>query len=313
MFVRNTPLDKPVNTDTAYAWDTFIPGMNIPLVPPPDAGEYNRLVTRTESPTLVNSTAPAVAGELNVARIMSSNARDSRGPSTNTACGPAPGHAPRKHRYTAVTDTDPVYDVLNTRTSEKTGSPPTRQATTSPPATSPCPQKGGPAAGTRPRREPAWFVSSPGPGGYLVDANRPAHVLRHVLRAEELERRAARGQRGRERDAMGPGRLAAVAVAVVVRAGGDVVVAGDPELVHAREPMGALGRCQNERRLRARRHLDRRVGARVEVVVRQVDVDCLGRRPRHGGHRDVFVSGDEAGVGGGVVDHRAVGEQRRRR
>src|SRR5688572_20888082 len=121
MFVRNTPLDKPVNTDTAYAWDTFIPGMNIPLVPPPDAGEYNRLVTRTESPTLVNSTAPAVAGELNVARIMSSNARDSRGPSTNTACGPAPGHAPRKHRYTAVTDTDPVYDVLNTRTSEKNG------------------------------------------------------------------------------------------------------------------------------------------------------------------------------------------------
>jgi hypothetical protein len=95
--------------------------MNIPLVPPPAAGEYNRLVTRTESPELVNSTAPAVAGELNVDKIMSSNARDSRGPRTNDACGLTPGHAPRKHRYTAVTDTEPVYDVLNTRTSEKNG------------------------------------------------------------------------------------------------------------------------------------------------------------------------------------------------
>jgi tyrosyl-tRNA synthetase len=95
--------------------------MNIPLVPPPAAGEYNRLVTRTESPELVNSTAPAVAGEANVDRIMSSNARDSRGPSTNDACGLTPGHAPRKHRYTALTDTEPVYEVLNTRTSEKNG------------------------------------------------------------------------------------------------------------------------------------------------------------------------------------------------
>ncbi|MDQ5857902.1 MAG: hypothetical protein M3542_06450, partial [Acidobacteriota bacterium] len=74
-----------------------------------------------ESPALVNSTAPAVAGELNVAKIMSSNARDSRGPSTNVACGPTTGHAPRKHRYTALTVTEPVYDVLNTRTSEKNG------------------------------------------------------------------------------------------------------------------------------------------------------------------------------------------------
>ena len=59
--------------------------MNIPLVPPPAAGEYRRLVTRTEFPALVNSTAPAVDGALNVDRIMSSKARDSRGPSTNDA------------------------------------------------------------------------------------------------------------------------------------------------------------------------------------------------------------------------------------
>jgi hypothetical protein len=52
---------------------------------------------------------------------MSSNARDSRAPSTNVACGATPGHVPRKHRYTAVTDTGAVYDVLNTRTSEKNG------------------------------------------------------------------------------------------------------------------------------------------------------------------------------------------------
>jgi hypothetical protein len=121
MFVRNDPFDNPVSTDTAYACVTFIPGMNIPLVPPPAAGEYSRLVTRTESPALVNSTAPAVDGALKVDRIMSSNARDSRDASTNEAWGATPGHAPRKHRYTAVTDTGPVYDVLNTRTSEKNG------------------------------------------------------------------------------------------------------------------------------------------------------------------------------------------------
>jgi hypothetical protein len=52
---------------------------------------------------------------------MSSNARDSRVPSVNVTCGAAPGQAPRKHRYTAVTDTADVYDVLKTRTSEKNG------------------------------------------------------------------------------------------------------------------------------------------------------------------------------------------------
>jgi hypothetical protein len=84
-------------------------------------GEYRRLVTRTESPELVNSTAPAVDAAPNDDKIMSSNARDSRAPSTNVTCGAVPGHAPTKHRYTAVTDTDDVYDVLNTRTSEKNG------------------------------------------------------------------------------------------------------------------------------------------------------------------------------------------------
>src|SRR4026209_1604597 len=99
MFVRNTPLDSPVNTDTAYACVTFIPGMNIPLVPPPATGEYRRLVTRLASPALVNSTAPADAGALNVVKIMSSNARDSRAPSTNVACGAAAGHVHRKHPH----------------------------------------------------------------------------------------------------------------------------------------------------------------------------------------------------------------------
>src|SRR5512132_246817 len=94
--------------------------MNMPTVGI-GAVEYSRLVTRTDVPELVNSTAPADEGALNAANTMSSNARDSRGASTNVACGAAPGHAPKKHRYTAVTDTGVVYDVLNTRTSEKKG------------------------------------------------------------------------------------------------------------------------------------------------------------------------------------------------
>src|SRR6266540_7572429 len=120
-FVRNRPLDRPVNTETPCACDVFIPGTNIPLVPPPDTGEKSRLVTRTESPVLVNSTAPAVEGALNAEEIMSSNAFDSLGKSVKVTCGAAPGQAPRKHRYTAVTDTADVYDVLKTRTSEKNG------------------------------------------------------------------------------------------------------------------------------------------------------------------------------------------------
>jgi hypothetical protein len=52
---------------------------------------------------------------------MSSSACDSRAPSAKVACGAVAGQVPRKHRYTAVTETDDVYDVLNTRTSEKNG------------------------------------------------------------------------------------------------------------------------------------------------------------------------------------------------
>jgi hypothetical protein len=52
---------------------------------------------------------------------MSSNACDSRAARVNVACGGAPGHVPRKHLYTAITETGDVYDVLKTRTSEKKG------------------------------------------------------------------------------------------------------------------------------------------------------------------------------------------------
>ncbi len=121
MFVRKRPLERPVRSDTACASESFSPGTNIPFVPPPATGEKSRLVTRTELPELVNSTAPAVDGALNAEEIMSSNALDSRGERVKGTCGAVPGHAPRKHRYTAVTETGAVYDVLKTRTSEKNG------------------------------------------------------------------------------------------------------------------------------------------------------------------------------------------------
>ena len=73
------------------------------------------------SPELVISTAPAVDGVWKADWIMSSNARDSRGASVKVICGADAGHDPRKQRYTAVTFADVVYDVLNTRTSEKNG------------------------------------------------------------------------------------------------------------------------------------------------------------------------------------------------
>jgi hypothetical protein len=58
---------------------------------------------------------------LNADAIMSSNARDSRGANVKLIWGADAGHVPRKHRYTAVTETGDVYEVLNTRTSEKNG------------------------------------------------------------------------------------------------------------------------------------------------------------------------------------------------
>jgi hypothetical protein len=120
MFVRNAPLAKDVNTDTACASELFSPGTNIPTVGIGTV-EYNRLVTRTELPELVSSTAPAEDGAPNAENAMSSNARDSRAANVKLTCGAPTGHAPRKHRYTAVTATGNVYDVLNTRTSEKNG------------------------------------------------------------------------------------------------------------------------------------------------------------------------------------------------
>src|SRR5207245_2016557 len=50
---------------------------------------------------------------------MSSNAFDSRGDNVKVCGGTADAHP--KHRYTAVTVSTDVYDVLNTRTSEKNG------------------------------------------------------------------------------------------------------------------------------------------------------------------------------------------------
>jgi hypothetical protein len=58
---------------------------------------------------------------LKAVTTMSSNARDSRAASVKVACGAAPGHVPRKQRYTAVTETGEAYDVLKTRTTERKG------------------------------------------------------------------------------------------------------------------------------------------------------------------------------------------------
>ena len=59
---------------------------------------------------------------------MLSRARDSRGARENGKTGAVDGQAPRKHRYVAITSRVWVYDVLNARTSEKNGAPPTIEA-----------------------------------------------------------------------------------------------------------------------------------------------------------------------------------------
>ncbi len=63
---------------------------------------------------------------------MSLNARASRGASVNVNTGGVAGQSATavlmKHRYVAVTSRLDVYDVLNTRTSEKNGFPPTKDA-----------------------------------------------------------------------------------------------------------------------------------------------------------------------------------------
>ena len=50
---------------------------------------------------------------------MSSNARDSRGASVNVTSGAVPGHAPRKHRYTAVTETGSISYAELARLSDR--------------------------------------------------------------------------------------------------------------------------------------------------------------------------------------------------
>ncbi len=63
---------------------------------------------------------------------MSLNARASRGASEKFNTGGVAGQfacaVPMKHRYVAVTSRLVVYEVLNTRTSEKNGFPPTKDA-----------------------------------------------------------------------------------------------------------------------------------------------------------------------------------------
>src|SRR5215471_1862404 len=143
MLVRKLPVADPalarfVNTVTACAADDGSPGMNIPTDPTVPAGhgglaagEYRRDVTSRPVELEENSTAPSELGTLNRLTQMLSNALASRGASAKffEGCGEHPAVA-GLHRYVAVTLTTSVYDVLNTRTSEKNGAAPTTDAAT---------------------------------------------------------------------------------------------------------------------------------------------------------------------------------------
>src|SRR5215831_1227431 len=143
MLVRKLPvadpaLDKFVNTVTGRAADDGSPGMNIPTDPTVPAGhgglaagEYRRDVTTRSSEPDTNSTAPSELGTLNRLTQMLSNALASRGASAKffEGCVEHPA-VDVLHRYVAVTLTTSVYDVLNTRTSEKNGAAPTTDAAT---------------------------------------------------------------------------------------------------------------------------------------------------------------------------------------
>src|SRR5215831_1041989 len=143
MLVRKLPVADPalarfVNTVTACAADDGSPGMNIPTDPTVPAGhgglaagEYRRDVTSRPVELEENSTAPSELGTLNRLTQMLSNALASRGASAKffEGCGEHPAVA-GLHRYVAVTFTTSVYDVLNTRTSEKNGAAPTTDAAT---------------------------------------------------------------------------------------------------------------------------------------------------------------------------------------
>src|SRR6266567_2525687 len=125
-FVRDAPFINPGNTVTACAAEDSSPGMNIPTAPPVGNGEYNRDVTTIvpDEAVLVNSTAPREFGVANKLTQISSKDFASRGPSVKVLAGCDP------KRYTAVTVTLAVYDVLNTRTSEKNGANPCTDAAT---------------------------------------------------------------------------------------------------------------------------------------------------------------------------------------
>jgi hypothetical protein len=101
---------------------------------------------------------------------MSSNAFDSRGANVNVNTGAVPGHATvaMKHRYVAVTSKLDVYDVLNTRTSEKNGFPPCIDAAAGNVTTSP-------AAAEATRRRIA--ANGPRRGGSLIsDLRDVSHI-----------------------------------------------------------------------------------------------------------------------------------------
>src|SRR5215471_7443008 len=143
MLVRKLPVADPalarlVNTVTACAADDGNPGMNIPTDPTVpegqgglDAGEYRRDVTTRLVEVEENSTAPSELGTLNKLTQMLSNALASRGANAKffTGCVEQPA-VEVLHRYVAVTFNTSVYDVLNTRTSEKNGAAPTTDAAT---------------------------------------------------------------------------------------------------------------------------------------------------------------------------------------
>src|SRR5215467_10106137 len=119
MLVRESPLTSPVSTVTAPAADGARPGMNIPTNPPVVTGDLNCDET-TSVPCaagLVNSTAPREFGVENRLTQMSSNALASRAASWKVCVAPL-------NRYTAVTASTSVYDVLKTRTSDTNGTPP---------------------------------------------------------------------------------------------------------------------------------------------------------------------------------------------
>src|SRR5262252_2611337 len=118
-FVRESPFTRLVNTLTTDDAVVGNPGTNIPTNPPPEVGDRSCDVTTSSpaAPSVVNSTAPKLDGVENKLTHISSNPRASRGDNAIDCVDPL-------NRYTAVTFSTFVYDVLNTRTSDTNGTPP---------------------------------------------------------------------------------------------------------------------------------------------------------------------------------------------